>query len=75
MSRAISHHLLEDGDVAQPVGHPARRLAFGEVAGKARVVAASPSPYPLTAQRSFLELESSFGRFGEHVHDRRIALW
>src|SRR5262249_34014826 len=41
--------LLEHRGTAQPVGHPAQRFTFGEIAGKARVVTAAPSPHPLTA--------------------------
>ena len=46
---------------AHPVGHPAQRFAFGEVVAKARVVVATPSLYPLIAQRAFLELKSLAG--------------
>ena len=58
--------LLKQRNTPQPVGHPAQRLAFREVAGKAHVVAAAPAPYPLTEQRPFVELKTSNSRLGAH---------
>ena len=60
--------LLERGGAAQPIRHVRERLAFGEVAREARVVSAPPSPYPLTEQRAFLELEASLCGGGTNAH-------
>jgi hypothetical protein len=43
-------------------------FAFGQAARQPRVVAALPTPHPLTAQRTFLELEASLRSLGAHVH-------
>ena len=63
--------LLERRGTPQPVGHVAQRFAFREVAGPSRFVTATPAPHPLTAQRSFLELEASLRGLGANVHARK----
>jgi len=59
---SVTNGLLEHRGTPQPVSHPTQRFAFRDVAGKAHIVSAPPSPYPPTLQRPFLELEPAVTR-------------